>query len=64
MGGFWGAASVEVRQAYKQFIAAIVELIDGEMPSEEFHEVALAVYRLFGMLVEEDSVDRDVTDKK
>ncbi|KAJ8773139.1 hypothetical protein K2173_028316 [Erythroxylum novogranatense] len=44
----WEEASTEVRQAYKQFIGAVAELIDGEIPSEEFREVALAVYRLFG----------------
>lgn len=41
-----------------------MELIDGEMPSEEFHEVAVAVYRLFGVPVEEDSVDRNIAEKK
>ncbi|KAG6687042.1 hypothetical protein I3842_11G050800 [Carya illinoinensis] len=60
----WEEASFEVRQAYKQFIVAVVELIDGEMPSEEFHEVAVAVYRLFGVPVEEDSVDRNIVEKK
>lgn len=58
-----GAASFEVRQAYKQFIAAVVELIDGEVPSEAFREVALTAYRLFGP-VEEDNVDRNIAEKK
>lgn len=62
--GFWGAASVEVRQAYKQFIVAVVELIDGEVPSEEFRVVALAVYRLFGRPGEEDNFDRNIAEKK
>lgn len=58
-----GAASFEVRQAYKQFVAAVVELINGEVTSEEFREVALTVYRLFGP-VEEDNVDRNIAEKK
>ena len=42
------AASSEVRQAYKQFIGAIVELLSGEAVSEELYEVAQTVYALFG----------------
>ncbi|XP_062168571.1 DExH-box ATP-dependent RNA helicase DExH14 [Alnus glutinosa] len=60
----WEEASVEVRQAYKQFIVAVVELIDGEVPSEEFRVVALAVYRLFGRPGEEDNFDRNIAEKK
>ncbi|KAM3703462.1 hypothetical protein ACJW30_04G098400 [Castanea mollissima] len=59
----WEEASFEVRQAYKQFIVAVVELIDGEVPSEAFREVALTAYRLFGP-VEEDNVDRNIAEKK
>lgn len=61
---FLHSASIEVRQAYKQFIGAVVELIDGEVPSEEFREVALAVYRLFGRPEEEGNVDKNIADKK
>ncbi|XP_073143681.1 DExH-box ATP-dependent RNA helicase DExH14 [Henckelia pumila] len=43
----WDEASAEVRQAYKQYIAAVVELMGGEVVSEEFHEVALYIYHLF-----------------
>lgn len=54
-----------MRQAYKQFIGAVVELIDGEMPSEEFVVVALTVYRLFGGPSEEDNVaDRKIVVEK
>jgi activating signal cointegrator complex subunit 3 len=42
------AASSEVRQAYKQFIGAVVELLSGEAVSEELYEVAQTVYTLFG----------------
>lgn len=59
----WLVASPEVRQIYKQFIGAIVELIDGEVVSEEFHEVALTAYRLFSeQRVEQDS--RRIIEKK
>ncbi|KAJ1402777.1 Winged helix DNA-binding domain superfamily [Sesbania bispinosa] len=61
----WEEASSEVRQAYKQFIGAVVDLVDGEMRSEEFHEVALTVYRLFGRPMEdEETTDRIISDKK
>ncbi|XP_073260954.1 DExH-box ATP-dependent RNA helicase DExH14 isoform X3 [Populus alba] len=57
----WEEASTEVRQAYRQFIGGVVELIDGEVQSEEFREVALNVYRIFG---EEESADSNFTQKK
>ncbi|PQQ07373.1 hypothetical protein Pyn_13513 [Prunus yedoensis var. nudiflora] len=60
----WEEASVEVRQAYKQFTGAVVELIDGEVPSEEFREVALTVYHLFGRPEEEDNVETNIAGKK
>ncbi|OQU93017.1 hypothetical protein SORBI_3001G457800 [Sorghum bicolor] len=44
----WDDASSEVRQAYKQFIGAVVELLSGEAVSEELYEVAQTVYTLFG----------------
>lgn len=54
-----------MRQVYKQFIGAVVELTDGEMPSEEFGEVALTAYRLFCGQAEEDiNVDRNMVEKK
>lgn len=37
-----------MRQAYKQFIGAVVELLNGEVVSEELHEVAQTVFALFG----------------
>ncbi|KAA8541028.1 hypothetical protein F0562_024834 [Nyssa sinensis] len=60
----WDEASVEVRQAYKQFIGAVVELIDGEMMSEEFRELVLTVYWLFGEPIGEDEDDRRIAEKK
>lgn len=52
-----GAASFEVRQAYKQFIAGVVGLVDREVPSEELGEVALTIYRLFGEQKEENDLN-------
>uniref|UniRef100_A0A1J3K0M4 RNA helicase n=1 Tax=Noccaea caerulescens TaxID=107243 RepID=A0A1J3K0M4_NOCCA len=62
----WEGASPEVRQAYKQFIGAVVELVDREVPSDEFREVAFAAYRLFGKPVEEggDFNDKSIAEKK
>lgn len=52
-----GAASFEVRQAYKHFIAGVVGLVDREVPSEELGEVALTIYCLFGEQKEENDLD-------
>ncbi|KAI3463912.1 hypothetical protein Pfo_020575 [Paulownia fortunei] len=62
----WEEASVELRQLYKQFIAAVVELMGGEVVSEEFQEVALNVYRLFSgpSGSEEDEGDKRILAKK
>ncbi|KAI3929942.1 hypothetical protein MKW98_004096 [Papaver atlanticum] len=50
----WEQASSEVRQAYKKFLGSVVELIDGEVSSEEFSQVAKTVYRLFGAPQQDD----------
>ncbi|GJN30699.1 hypothetical protein PR202_gb19029 [Eleusine coracana subsp. coracana] len=44
----WDDAPSDVRQAYKQFIGAVVELLNGEAVSEELQQVAQAAYALFG----------------
>ncbi|GAB4846226.1 activating signal cointegrator 1 complex subunit [Ancistrocladus abbreviatus] len=59
----WEEASSDVRQTYKQFVAAVVELIDREISSEEFQEVALTAFRLFGGQGEEDEGNRSVEKK-
>lgn len=59
----WEEASAEVRQVYKEFIGAVVELIDGEVPTEEFHEVALTAYHLLGVSLGDDG-DRKVSEKR
>ncbi|KAL3528461.1 hypothetical protein ACH5RR_007783 [Cinchona calisaya] len=60
----WDEASSEVRQVYKQFVAAVVELMGGEVVSEEFQEVALSVYRLFCSQLEEEGDEEDQVDKR
>lgn len=59
------SASSEVRQVYKQFISAVVELMDGVV-SEEFREIALNVYRLLCAQIEEDEDggDKRIAEKK
>lgn len=54
-----------MRQVYKQFIAAVVELMDGVV-TEEFREVALNVYSLFNRQLEEDEDEGDkrIAEKK
>ncbi|KAG6412853.1 hypothetical protein SASPL_125545 [Salvia splendens] len=39
-------SSFEVRQLYKQFVVAVVELMGGEVVSEEFQEVAIKAFEL------------------
>lgn len=58
------AASSEVRQLYKQFIAAVVELMGGEMVSEEFREVALNVYWLFCATPEPENGDKKIMSER
>ncbi|XP_052179855.1 DExH-box ATP-dependent RNA helicase DExH14 isoform X1 [Diospyros lotus] len=60
----WDEASYEVRQAYKQFVGAVVELIGGEVSSEEFQEAALAIYGVFAKTVEEDEIIRRIDEKR
>ncbi|KAH7652348.1 DNA helicase protein [Dioscorea alata] len=43
----WDEASNNVRQTYKQFLGAMVELINGETSSEEFHGIAKTIYDFF-----------------
>ncbi|XP_075100776.1 DExH-box ATP-dependent RNA helicase DExH14 [Nicotiana tabacum] len=60
----WDQASPELRQAYKQFVGAVVELMKGEVVSEEFREVAFSVYRLFSWTVVEGEEHRSIAEKK
>ncbi|KAG6408555.1 hypothetical protein SASPL_131568 [Salvia splendens] len=56
----WDEASFEVRQLYKQFVVAVVELMGGEVVSEEFQEVAIKAYRLFSGTSESEEDIRDI----
>ncbi|XP_030474192.1 DExH-box ATP-dependent RNA helicase DExH14 [Syzygium oleosum] len=66
----WEEASAEVRQAYKQFIGAVVELVGREVTSEEFREAALGVYSLFGgqsgggSVEDEEAAKQRIAEKK
>lgn len=60
----WEVAPFEVRQVYKQFVAAVVELMGGQVVSEEFQEAALSIYRAFAKPVEENDNDVMVAGKK
>lgn len=55
----WDDAPSDVRQAYKQFLGAVVELLNGEVVSGEFQQVAQAVYALFGG----NAAESDATEK-
>lgn len=43
----WDEASIEIRHAYKKFIGAVVELMNGDIVNDEFQEVAMKTYDLF-----------------
>ncbi|CAN4100374.1 unnamed protein product [Withania somnifera] len=60
----WDQASAELRQAYKQFVSTVVELMKGEILSEEFREVAFSVYRLFSGPMVECEEHRSISEKK
>ncbi|KAJ0973949.1 hypothetical protein J5N97_015914 [Dioscorea zingiberensis] len=62
----WDEASSDVRQTYKQFLGALVELINGEISSEEFHEVAKTFYDFFSGCDTDsgDLITQRVVDKK
>ena len=48
-----------MRQAYKQFIGAVAEMLNGEVVSEELHEVAQTAYAMFGG----DDMEYDATQR-
>ncbi|XP_074592624.1 DExH-box ATP-dependent RNA helicase DExH14 isoform X2 [Curcuma longa] len=54
----------ELRQAYRQFVGSVVELVNGEVSSEEFREVAKTVYDLFGHFHMDNDLTKSVTQKK
>eukprot|EP01018_Ginkgo_biloba_P014054 Gb_18049 [translate_table: standard] len=42
----WGTAPSDVRQTYEQFLAAVSELMDGDVSTEELHESAADIYNI------------------
>lgn len=52
----------DVRQAYRQFLASVREVIDGEFSSDDFQEVAVFIYGLFS--VPDIDIKRRVFEKK
>ncbi|CAM8905303.1 unnamed protein product [Rhodiola kirilowii] len=60
----WDKASVDLRQAYKKFVEAVGELVGGGVPTEEFHELAVTVYHLFGVPEEKFEADKKTSEKK
>ncbi|CAM8907106.1 unnamed protein product [Rhodiola kirilowii] len=60
----WDKASVDLRQAYKKFVEAVGELVGGGVPTEEFHELAVTVYHLFGVPEEKFEADKKISEKK
>lgn len=53
-----------MRQAYKKFVETIVELVGSGVPTEELHELAVEVYRLFGAHEEKFDENNRVSEKK
>ncbi|XP_042461585.1 DExH-box ATP-dependent RNA helicase DExH14-like isoform X2 [Zingiber officinale] len=60
----WDEASAELHQAYRQFVGSVVELVNGEVSSEEFREVAKTAYDLFGHFHMDNDLTKSVTQKK
>ncbi|WOL01441.1 DExH-box ATP-dependent RNA helicase DExH14 [Canna indica] len=60
----WDEASDEVRQLYKQFVGSVIELINGEVSSEEFREVAKTAYELFGSPETDNNFTKSIPEKK
>ncbi|KAK8934003.1 hypothetical protein KSP39_PZI015224 [Platanthera zijinensis] len=58
----WDNAPSEVQQAYKLFLASVRELTDGEFGLNEFREVAIFIYGLFG--VPDIDITRRILEKR
>lgn len=41
------AASGDVKQAYRQFLGAVIQLVNGEIDAEELKEVTRGTYEIF-----------------
>lgn len=51
-------ASIEIRHAYRKFIGAVVELMNGDIVNDEFQEVAMKTYDLFSRINANSDADR------
>ncbi|KAG8095958.1 hypothetical protein GUJ93_ZPchr0013g36564 [Zizania palustris] len=60
----WDNAPSNVRQAYKQFVGAVVELLNGEVVSEELLQISQAVYALYAGDNTESNVSEKVLHKR
>ncbi|CAH9088182.1 unnamed protein product [Cuscuta europaea] len=60
----WEEASPELRQAYKQFIGGVQELVGSDVVPDEFREVALSVYRHFSKPMLEGEEDHLLSEKR
>lgn len=58
----WDDAPSDVWKAYKQFLAFLRNLIDGEFTSDEFQEVAIFIYGLFS--VPDIDITRKIFEKR
>lgn len=61
---FLCAASDALRQTYRQYVGSVIELINGEVTSEEFREVAKSAYDLFGRPDIDSSITKIIQEKK
>lgn len=57
-------ASSDVRKAYRQYLAAVVELISSEVVHEEFQEVAKSIYNLFSVVDLDSGDSKMINDRK
>ncbi|CAL9109847.1 unnamed protein product [Musa acuminata var. zebrina] len=60
----WDEASDALRQTYRQYVGSVIELINGEVTSEEFREVAKSAYDLFGGPDIDSSITKIIQEKK
>ncbi|CAA6657392.1 unnamed protein product [Spirodela intermedia] len=60
----WDEASSDVRKAYRQYLGAVVELINNEVVHEEFQEVAERIYNLFSVMDLGSGASKMINDRK
>ncbi|XP_020519141.1 DExH-box ATP-dependent RNA helicase DExH14 [Amborella trichopoda] len=60
----WNEASIDLQQVYREFLGSVLELIDGEVTSEEVQMVAKTVYDIFCALGVDSGWSKTITSKK